>query len=251
MTDGVPTIGILEAGANRPELAQRYGSYVDFFESYFSRYDPDIAFKAYRVFEGHLPTTTGDCDAYVISGSRQSTYDKDPWIADLKRFVQDAAMSRPLLGICFGHQLIAEALGGEVAKSPKGWGVGVPSYEVYQTRAWMRPAREEFSLLVSHQDQVVTPPPGADVLAGNAFCPIGMMAIGDTVVTLQSHPEMSKPFVAELYQVRRDQIGAVTVEAALRSLNDPTQEDDLAAWLLRFLTHDVGRLDHRCLRKRR
>ena len=240
MTDGVPTIGILEAGANRPELAQRYGSYVDFFESYFGKHNPNIEFKAYPVFAGEMPPSIEDSDAYVITGSRDSTYDDHPWIADLKSFVRRAADRRPILGICFGHQLIADAFGGVVAKSPKGWGIGVHHYDVYQAQAWMRPAREDFSLLVSHQDQVITPPPGATVLAGSDFCPIGMMALGETVATLQSHPEMSKPFVTDLYEARRAQIGSDTVDAALRSLNDRTQEDEMAMWLLGFLTAGVG-----------
>ena len=240
MADGVPTIGILEAGANRPELAQRHGSYVDFFEAYFGRHGPGVTFKAYRVFEGELPPSIDDSDAYVITGSRYSTYDDYAWIADLKSFVRHASDRRPVLGICFGHQLIAEAFGGEVVKSPKGWGVGVHNYDVYQPHAWMCPALDDFSLLVSHQDQVVTPPPDATVLAGNEFCPIGMMAIGETVATLQSHPEMSKPFVADLFEARRAQIGTDTVDAALRSLDDRTQEDEIAMWLLGFLVGGVG-----------
>jgi GMP synthase-like glutamine amidotransferase len=240
MARGTATIGILEAGANRPELAQRHGSYVDFFETYFGRHDPSVTFKAYRVFEGEMPPSIDDSDAYVITGSRYSTYDDYAWIADLKSFVQRASEGRPVLGICFGHQLIAEAFGGEVVKSPKGWGVGVHNYDVYQSPAWMRPGRDEFSLLVSHQDQVVTPPPDATVLAGSEFCPIGMLAIGESVATLQSHPEMSKPFVADLFEARRAQIGADTVDAALRSLDESTHEDEMAMWLLGFLRGGVS-----------
>ena len=230
------TIGILEAGANRPELAKTYGSYVDFFERYFGRRAPAADFNAYRVFEGELPRSSAACDAYVITGSRASTYDAEPWISDLKEFVRATADKRPVLGICFGHQLIAEAFGGEVAKSPKGWGVGVHDYDVFGSRSWMQPPLDEFSLLVSHQDQVVTAPSSATVLAGSDFCPIGMMEIGETILTLQSHPEMSKAFVADLFAARREQIGGDTVDAALQSLAKPTQEDAIAEWLLGFLT---------------
>ena len=233
-------IGILEAGANRPGLAETYGTYVDFFEGYFGSHAPDVVFNAYRVYENELPRSSTDCDAYVITGSRASTYDSDPWIDNLKGFVRTTAADRPVLGICFGHQLIAEAYGGRVAKSPKGWGVGVHDYEVYNARSWMQPPLDEFSLLVSHQDQVTTAPANATVLAGSRFCPIGMMEIGETILTLQSHPEMSKAFVADLYETRREQIGGDTVDTALQSLERPTQQDAMAAWLLGFLTRRQG-----------
>ena len=239
------TIGILEAGENRPELAARYGSYVDFFRTYLGGQDASLSFNAYRVFEGALPPSIDDSDAYVITGSRFSSYDDESWIADLKRFAQRAAKHRPILGICFGHQLIADAFGGEVAKSPKGWGVGVHNYEVYDAQAWMTPRLDDFSLLVSHQDQVMSPPPGAHVVAGNAFCPIGMMEISENVLTLQSHPEMTRPFVTDLYEARREQIGPETVDAAMQSLGNPTEEEEMRDWLLGFLKRGVGasRLD--------
>ena len=235
-----PVIGILEAGENRPELAARHGTYADFFETYFRRHDAGFACKAYAAYRGELPSRADACDGYVIAGSRHSSYDDFPWIAEAKTFVRSAAATRPVLGICFGHQLVAEAHGGEVAKSPKGWGVGVHDYEVYVSRPWMNPPVDRLSLLVSHQDQVTTPPPGAETLASSDFCPIGMMAIGDNILTLQSHPEMTKPFVAELYAARREQIGSDRVDDALTSLEVETNEDVAAAWMSGFLRRSVG-----------
>ena len=239
MIVAAPVLGILEAGENRPELTARHGTYVDFFKRYFGQHDGTLTFKAFAVFRGELPIAAKQCDGYIVTGSRHSAYDDFTWIADLKAFVRDTSEVRPVLGICFGHQIIAEAFGGEVAKSPKGWGVGIHDYAIYESRRWMDPRSDILSLIASHQDQVTVPPPAATVLAGSAFCPIGMMEIGEHILTLQSHPEMTKPFAAELYAARRKHIGEEQVADAVASLEKETNEDVAAEWLLDFFYRDV------------
>jgi GMP synthase (glutamine-hydrolysing) len=214
------TIGILEAGAVAEQLAARHGSFADACRRFLGRGDEQPAFRVYRSYLGELPASVSACDGWLITGSRYSAFDDDPWIADLAAFARAAAEARPVVGICFGHQLVAQAFGGAVERSSRGWGIGVHSYQVGRRRDWMTPALDEIALLASHQDQVTRLPDGAELLAGSDFCPYGLFQLGDNIVALQGHPEMTKAFAAD---------------NALDSLAQPTHEDEMAAWLLRFL----------------
>ena len=174
-------------------------------------------------------------DAYLITGSAHSVYEPLAWIDRLKAFVRVAAETRPVVGICFGHQLIAETFGGHVAKAAQGWGVGVHRYRIDERTAWMAPGLDEVALVVSHQDQVVEPPAGARVLGGSGFCPIGIMQIGVNVMSIQSHPEMRPDFTRDLYATRRSLIGAENIDRAISSLDEPTNADAVAQWILAFI----------------
>ena len=130
---------------------------------------------AYAVAGGDLPERPEDQDAYIISGSSAGVYDDLPWIEPLKAFLREAKGRAKLVGVCFGHQIMAEAFGGRVIKSPKGWGVGLHRYDIIQPQAWMEPVAS-VAVPVSHQDQVVELPPEARVIGGSAFTPFGMLA---------------------------------------------------------------------------
>jgi GMP synthase-like glutamine amidotransferase len=229
------TIGILEGGAVGVEFSAHLTSFTDSFRDFLAPGGAGPALRPYRCYAGEFPQTDDDCDAWLISGSAASVYDGDGWIAQLEAFTRMAAERKPVVGICFGHQLVAQAFGGTVAKAPT-WGIGVHRHEVSGHAAWMQPPLASLSLLASHQDQVVTPPPGAQVLGGSDFCPIGVMTVGENVLSIQNHPEMTKPFAAELYDSRRDRMGATSVDAALDSLTTPTDEAATAAWILNFLS---------------
>lgn len=232
---GAPRIGILETGSLEPELTARHGTMADWFTRYLGAGVQTAEFAAYECFDGTMPATPDECDAWLITGSALSVYDDDPWIAELIAFTRRAADARPVIGICFGHQVVAEAFGGRVEKSARGWGIGVHEYDIAERRPWMTSAAASLALLASHQDQVVEAPPGAEILATSPFCPIAMMQIGNTVMSIQTHPEMTQAFAGERYRSRRETIGGETVDRALASLERPTDEAVFRDWLFAFI----------------
>jgi GMP synthase (glutamine-hydrolysing) len=227
-------IGVLEAGSTDQALARRHGTMADWFRRYLAHQDL-AEVDIYRSFLGEKPDDVTACDAWLITGSKHSVYDDFPWIAELMAFVRAAARDHPVIGVCFGHQIVAEAFGGKVEKADAGWGIGVHTYEVTSTRSWMKPGAMSLSLLASHMDQVVSPPPQAEVLGGSNFCPVGMMQIGDTIMTIQTHPEMTQEFADDLYRSRRQIIGDDTVDPALASLAQATNENILRDWIFAFI----------------
>lgn len=228
------TIGILETGAPAPEFRAHLTSYSDSFRRFLCSTGAGPTLRPYLCYDGEFPEAVDQCDGWLITGAAASVYDGDEWIAQLEAFVRAAAKTHPVVGICFGHQLVAQAFGGAVAKAP-GWGVGVHRHEVTGRAEWMQPPLDSLSLLASHQDQVVVPPPGAEILGGSEFCPFGIMTVGPNVLSIQNHPEMTRDFAADLYRKRREPIGPAAADAALASLTAPTDEAAAAAWILRFL----------------
>lgn len=237
-------LGILEAGRPPAPLDETHGRYPAMFTDLLRPHlDADAEIVSYPVIDDSFPNSVTDCDAWLITGSAFGVYDPEPFIPRLIDFVRGAAEARvPTVGICFGHQIVAQALGGEAAKSDRGWGVGAHRYTLHKRPDWLPEtlAAEAFDTYVSHQDQVLTPPPGAEVLAGSEFCPNAMLAVGDTILTLQSHPEMPSAYVGDLYDARRPRIGDERVDAALKTVADSPRAPDadrVAAWIGAFLSH--------------
>ena len=226
-------LGILKAGGP-PESLAHLGSYPDMIRRHLgeSRY----RYVEYDVPQGQLPPQADACPAYVITGSRAGVYDPLPWIADLKAFLVGVGGKARLLGLCFGHQIMAEAFGGKVEKSPKGWGLGALTYAVHRPQPWMD-AVGSFTLPASHQDQVVAAPPGSDTIAGSVFAPYGMLAYADRpAASLQLHPEFTPEFAAALTEHRRGAgIDDEQAGRALESLRRTNDSARVAGWLHAFL----------------
>jgi GMP synthase-like glutamine amidotransferase len=224
-------IGILTTGAPPPELIAPFGDYPAMFRRLLG---DAYAYADFDVAAGALPAVPQDCDAYVITGSAASAYDDVDWVHRLKDFLRSAKGEVPLVGICFGHQVMAEAFGGRVEKSPSGWGIGLHVYDVRERRLWMDGA-SQIRVPASHQDQVVEAP-GAAVLAANAFCPLGMLDWGQAAISLQLHPEFDPAYAQALIETRRSRrIPEEAAQAAIDSLEGPDDRARVAGWIRRFL----------------
>lgn len=229
-------IGILKTDAVRPEWVPDYGEYPDMFMALLGRLDPSLEFRVYDVEEGEYPGDIDEVDAYLITGSKSSVYEDKPWIARLMEFVRELDRRRKkLVGICFGHQLVAHALGGRTEKSAKGWGVGLHSHRFRTQPGWRDDGPEAFSVIVSHQDQVVEPAPGTVVLAGSEFCENAVCQIGDHILTFQGHPEFVPGYSRELLEYRREAIGEAVYQRGVASLEQAPESERIGHWILRFL----------------
>jgi GMP synthase-like glutamine amidotransferase len=233
-------IGVLEADHVGPRYRAIAGGYGDMFTAMVARADPTAEVVVHDAVHGPLPERPGACDAWLCTGAAASVYDAAPWIDGLSDFVRAVhAAEVPLVGICFGHQLLAHALGGRTERAATGWGVGAPPMEVVAQEPWMVPPLATATLLYSHQDQVVALPPGATVLAVAAHCPVAMFTVGDHALGVQAHPEFATPYLRALLADRVDPIGEAATAAALRSLDRPTDEATVARWILEFVRSRV------------
>ena len=185
-------IGILEPGHSPDVLREEFGDYADFFETLLG--GAGMSFTRYDVEGGILPKSATEADGWLITGSRHGVYEDHIWIDPLMQFIRDiAAAQRPLVGICFGHQIIAQALGGHVEKFDGGWAVGRQTYDS---------ASGPVALNAWHQDQVISPPAGAKTILANAFCRYAGLQYGHQTLTFQPHPEFSSQFTGALAQAR-------------------------------------------------
>lgn len=224
-------IAILETGAPPPSLAETHGDYPAMFRALLG---DGYAFETFRAQAGEWPEPEA-FDAAVITGSAAGVYEEAPWIAGLLDWIRAARGRTRLIGICFGHQAMAEALGGRVERSDRGWGVGLHRYEVVSREPWMDPPAATVAVPVSHQDQVVEAPADARVLLRSGFTPFAGLAWGEDAVSLQGHPEFTPAYAAELTAGRRDRIGADLVDPALASLSGSNDRALVGRWLRRFI----------------
>jgi len=231
-------VTIIETGRAPGRLSEVFPRYPDMFVSLLAGADKDLSFETVHLLDGAALPDPATREAVLITGSPFGVYDSTPWMDPLRGFIRQAAAARtPMVGVCFGHQIMADALGGEVRKSEKGWGVGRHTYDVAQARGWMAGAGPTVSLSVSHQDQVITPPAGAVTLARSAHTDHAMLAYADfPAISVQGHPEFSDDFVAALYSARRG--GSLTdaqVDGAIASLSQPEDNAMVGRWMARFL----------------
>ncbi|HEY5105161.1 MAG TPA: type 1 glutamine amidotransferase [Caulobacteraceae bacterium] len=227
-------IGVLETGAPPRALQPGFGRYPAMFERLLGA--PGDQWLTYDVRGGGLPKVVDECAAWVVTGSAAGVYDQAPWMAPTMAFLRQAKGRAALIGVCFGHQLMAQAFGGEVVKSPKGWGIGLHRYQVASRCLWMDDA-PSVAAPASHQDQVVRSPPGATVLAASEFTPLGMLAYDDPrAISIQLHPEFEPDFAAALIEARGpSRYGEGPAKDALASLTAPDDRRRLGRWLRAFL----------------
>ena len=237
------TLGILTTGHPPEELVEEHSTYPEMFTRMLGTTAPeDWDYKFYAAVDGELPQRPDECDAWLITGSKFGAYEDFPWIHALKDFLRlayDDGM--PLVGICFGHQILAESLGGKVVKSDKGWGVGNHSYHWSNDRPdWLAATdladKEDFAIQAFHQDQVVELPREAKVLASSPFCDYAALAYKDQAISFQGHPEFSKEYVKDLLEGRRETVlGPEVADKGLATLHQHNDRAAVGAGIVEFL----------------
>ncbi|MGC9370044.1 MAG: type 1 glutamine amidotransferase [Paracoccaceae bacterium] len=224
-------IGILQTGHAPETIKAELGEYSDMFERLLA--GQGLSFTRYNVVDMEFPEDVHDADGWLITGSKHGAYEDLPFIPPLETFIRDAyAAHVPMVGICFGHQIIAQALGGKVEKFGGGWAVGPTTY---------RMGGQEFSLNAWHQDQITELPEGAEVIGGNDFCRNAALVYDDRIFTVQPHPE----FTPRMMQMLIDQRGRGVVpddllDAALDRLDGPTDSAALARQIAEFFMKARG-----------
>lgn len=218
-------LGLLQTGHSPDEMRRDLGDYDDLFRKLLAPHGFD--FETWKVIDGEMPPAVDAAEGWLITGSRHGVYEDHPWIPPLEAFIRAAhAQAVPVAGICFGHQIMAQALGGRVEKFAGGWSVGRQVYD------W---EGEAVALNAWHQDQVVEAPAGARVLATSDFCRYAALAYGTSALSVQAHPEFSP---AELGYLIRHRAGAVApdlVAEATANLDRPLDSDRIAARIAAFL----------------
>ncbi len=234
-------IGILQCDSTNKNFRDKHGDYPKMFISLFHSIDPLLHFTIYDVRLGKYPKTIKECDAYLITGSRSSVYDDELWIQKLENFVLETHQKKhPILGICFGHQIIAKALGGMTEKAEQGWGTGVQSFHKTATKSWLNPNLDRFSLLVFYQDQVTRLPEGAELIAESEFCPIASFHIANHILTFQGHPEFEKPYTKALLELREEILSPEIFSEGIKSLEESVQPEVVTQWMIKFLRKNVA-----------
>jgi len=234
-------IHILETGEPPAPLNQQFGGYPAMFERILAPFHSKFSFSTTAVHKGAALPPLSEFDGFLITGAPVGVYENHDWIAPLEEFIRRAASTRkPVVGICFGHQLMAQAFGGKVEKSAHGWGVGVHHYDVTARAPWMAPASAKISCAVSHQDQVIEPPEGARILGGSDFCPNGVLEYAQgPAVSLQPHPEFTHDYAAALLRLRKDRMPAERFDDGRASLKAGSERNLIAQWIGNFFIQSV------------
>ena len=233
-------IAILETGLVPAPIRASFPNYPEMFRRLLSNTAHDLSFFDHNVVNA-APPALEDYDGFLITGSPAGVYEDHDWLPPLFDFIRAASdADKPQIGICFGHQAIAQALGGKVVKSDKGWGVGRNQYTLEMSMDWMASKQgDKFALAASHQDQVITIPDHAQVLASSEFTPFaGLYYPQSPALSFQGHPEFEDDYSAALFEMRRgNPLPDQLVNQAVASLKQAASNQLVANWMVEFYQH--------------
>lgn len=227
---------ILQCDEVLEKLQPRFGLYREMIQHMFESIGESIHFQSFDCRKDHYPSDIDDYDFYITTGSKASVYDDDPWIKNLIGFVQELDYrQKKLIGICFGHQIIAMAFNKMVSKADKGWGVGVAVNSICAVPEWMREKKDYLNIIVSHQDQVVSLPEGALIIAKSDFCPFFVVQWNNHFLSIQGHPEWNTAYSEALIKERRSIISNDRAELGLDSLRLNPDNKLFTRWVMDFV----------------
>ncbi len=227
-------IAILQANPDKKELEPQHPNDGYKYKAFFSTVFPQATFDIYRVFEDQFPKRVENYDLFIITGSTYSVYDGFEWISRLEELIQEIEKEdKYLVGLCFGHQIIAQALKGKVERAKGGWRLGMKATEFTNTQ-WMKPLQNTLNILYIHQDQVVKLPAGAKLLSSNSECGFGAYSIGSRILALQGHPEFSNDYVQALLPIIKERFPEKIYDDAMGSLNEKNDGVTFAHWVKAF-----------------
>lgn len=229
-------IAILLTSNDTSEFADRFPNDGVKVQTLLTPLRPDWGYRIWSVKDGVFPPRIDAFDGYIITGSPASVHDPWDWIAKLKRLIQDLDVAKvPQVGLCFGHQAIALALGGQVEHNPGGWRLGIASTHFHGAKSYMQPFVADLDLYAAHNEQVTRLPPGAELLGGDALCPNASFAIGRHVLTTEYHPEFTPEFVGGLTDELAGKLPPEVIAGARRDLSRSAQGALFAQWMVQFL----------------
>lgn len=242
------------AGESAGGLAEKYGKhekqFIDLFDPLRDANAPKIEWQIYYVLNDIFPASADECDAYLVTGSKHGVYDNLPWMIRLSEFIREVVTAKKrLTGVCFGHQIIAAALGGKVIKVEQGFGIGMHEYKMVIPSEIAHLAQDgdfalqtTFKVNVMHGDQVVELPPTAEIIATSDFCPFAGLYYPEGVLTYQGHPEFDNQFIRDLIADKwgrgQDWVDTNVKNQAIDSAADgkPSTRLPIAKFMLNFMT---------------
>lgn len=231
-------ISLLNVGDVPAPLRDRFGAYMPMFHRLLSRIDETLSFETFDIAQGASFPGLSEIEALIIPGSPAGVYDDLPWMDPLRQFIRDAYDAQtPMVGVCFGHQIMADALGGDVRKSAKGWGLGRHAYAVADGTLARNYFGATAAIAASHQDQVIAAPPNASTYLSSEFTPnAGLIYNNGAALSLQPHPEFETPYSKALCDLRLGKgFNQQRVDKAKSTLDEPMDNLDAARMIVDYL----------------
>jgi len=232
-------IAILQCDSVLEKFQSRFGDYPEMIERMFDGVDPLLSFDTYDCRQNQLPEDISKYDFYITTGSKASVYENLVWVQQLIEFVRRLDNNqKKLIGICFGHQIIALARGGKVEKSGKGWGLGMSRNRIISYPEWIDNKPRRINILVSHQDQITELPTDTLLIAESDFCPFFIVQWGNNFLSIQGHPEWNSDYSRTIINNRRDIFPADQIDTSLHSVEIEPDNAMFVQWIMRFVKNE-------------